>query len=275
MSEVLDVDKITNDDLIRLAKEENEAPVVEQDEDEVTLYKREIDLGDGSGIQVFTDESLEGLVDKLATAQVNATRKIREQATRLKALETPVVQTAPNDDDEFILGQELVTRPTKTIEKLVEQQIARREEAMKQKDERETAIAQDFIARNPDYLANQANGAKLFKYLQTYKLTPTVDTLEQAYTELNQSGLLEAKSAEVGDEQRVAENTNTATDNARIGHSEERARVAEPVQRKKVASGLSSRGSVAGSTVRTTGPSEDELYDMPLDKLRDLANKAR
>src|SRR5690348_12024093 len=42
------------------------------------IYQREIDLGDGSGVQVFRADSLEELVDKLAEAQRNATRKIRE-----------------------------------------------------------------------------------------------------------------------------------------------------------------------------------------------------
>ena len=45
-------------------------------------FVREIDLKDGSGVQKFEAESWEGLVDKLATAQENATKKIRELSAR-------------------------------------------------------------------------------------------------------------------------------------------------------------------------------------------------
>src|SRR5581483_2684932 len=49
------------------------------DEPDEVIYERKIDLGDGSGVQIFRAASLEDLVDKLAKAQENATRKIREQ----------------------------------------------------------------------------------------------------------------------------------------------------------------------------------------------------
>src|SRR6266705_5063177 len=45
-------------------------------------FVREIDLKDGSGVQKFEADSWEGLVDKLATAQENATKKIRELSAR-------------------------------------------------------------------------------------------------------------------------------------------------------------------------------------------------
>src|ERR1700743_2577476 len=47
-------------------------------------FQREIDLGDGSGKQVFKADSAEELLDKLTEAQKNATIKIREQQFELK-----------------------------------------------------------------------------------------------------------------------------------------------------------------------------------------------
>src|SRR5690348_17341391 len=52
--------------------------------DDATKFRREIDLGDGSGKQVFEADSAEELIDKLTTAQENATRKIREQQFELR-----------------------------------------------------------------------------------------------------------------------------------------------------------------------------------------------
>jgi len=52
------------------------------------IYRREIDLGDGSGKQVFEAESVEELLDKLTEAQEHATRKIRE----LSAASRPPVE---------------------------------------------------------------------------------------------------------------------------------------------------------------------------------------
>jgi 16S rRNA G966 N2-methylase RsmD len=50
-------------------------------------YQKRIDLQDGSGVQVFEAESPEQLVDILVESQRHATKKIREQSRRIKALE--------------------------------------------------------------------------------------------------------------------------------------------------------------------------------------------
>ena len=83
----------------KIAAAENEEPV----EEEVTIYQRRIDLGDGSGVQVFNAGSMEELVDKLVTAQENATKKIRELNA---AVPKPQVQKERSADEEFVLSQE-------------------------------------------------------------------------------------------------------------------------------------------------------------------------
>src|ERR1700730_17749344 len=47
----------------------------EDDDEDEEKFTRTIDLGDGSGIQVFKAATLEKLLDKLSDAQVNATKK--------------------------------------------------------------------------------------------------------------------------------------------------------------------------------------------------------
>src|SRR5215472_8244458 len=86
-------------------------------------FERVIDLGDGSGVQKFTADSMEELVDKLARAQEHATRKIREQARQIKTglglitpdPETPIPEYKPRrlSDDEVWQMTKEITDPAK------------------------------------------------------------------------------------------------------------------------------------------------------------------
>lgn len=60
--------------------------------DAATVIRREIDLGDGSGKQVFEGATEAELNDKLATAQEHGTRKIREQAQELETMKGRLAQ---------------------------------------------------------------------------------------------------------------------------------------------------------------------------------------
>jgi hypothetical protein len=272
MSEVLDTDSISLDDLYKLADEVVQAeaerprdehgrflPTTAVEEDKV--YRKEIDLGDGSGPQVFTGESYDDLIDKIAAAQVLQAKTINDQKVRLKALETPAVvreltadELQAERDAEYVLAQELVTYPTKTIERMVEKQIARRIEAEQKRVEREQAVGIDFVAHHPDYFPSPGNQKKFEKYFQAYKIDYSVANLEAAYTDLKD--LLEVKPA-AKEEDTVADTTQEVVEVQR--------QVAEPVQRTKVASGL--------STARTTGPTEDELDKLSTDRLKELAQR--
>lgn len=255
-------------------EEETVDPADQPDEEpEVTVYRKEIDLGDGSGVQVFTATSVDELLDKLATAQAHATKKIRELNNRIKAIESAKPEEKElTPDEEFVLSQQLQSNPSKVLRKAVNDEIERRERVQKDNDERNAATAQEFITRNPEYLPTPANGTKLFRFLQTYKLDPTVENLERAYTELNESGLLEVRPA-ASEEKGVTVDTETDTDTARIEQPVESPKVTEPTQRKKAASGLSSRGTTVARPTKATGPTEDELYSMPMEKLRELAQR--
>jgi hypothetical protein len=84
---------------------------------------------------------------------------------------------------------------------------------------------------------------------------------------LNESGLLEAKPEEA--ETRAESETAEHQESSRIVKTETK----PVVTQRRVGSGLTSRGRAA-TTVRSPEPTEDELYEMPMDKLMDLARKS-
>ena len=129
-------------------------------------FRREIDLGDGSGIQRFEGATLDELVDNLAEAQRNATKKIREQAAQIKAKEQPA-------------------KPPSAEERLanIEAQIAW------------NATTVEFISAHPDYENTVANGQRLVRYMAAQGIPKTLEGLTQAFNELSESGLLNGKNA--------------------------------------------------------------------------------
>lgn len=289
--------KPTRDEKGRFTKAE-EAEVEEtEDEPEKTVFRREIDLGDGSGVQVFQADSLEELVDKLAEAQKNATKKIREQADRLKKIETEKAKVAAEEkqlteDEEFVLAQELMSNPSQAIKKAFKQitgyditefkTVAERAQAWEAAQtqqmelQKQNDAATGFINAHPEYVANATNGARLQKALnlmiaETKNQGQEVDyptLLEQAYRDLSESGLLELKSKD----DVTTEDEPSGAAQRRIVETEE---VVQP-QRKK-ASGLGRQFSRT-APVRNTEPSIDDLYDeskYSLDQLRELANRSR
>src|SRR6266568_7729436 len=104
----------------RFISPEPVAPVADAEplEDEPVLYRREIDLGDGSGTQVFEGETLEELVDKLADAQKHATRKIRDLNRQAKEVAAPPAPKPLTPDEEYLVSQQLQSNPSKAFELL-------------------------------------------------------------------------------------------------------------------------------------------------------------
>lgn len=226
--------------------------------EEKVLYQRRIDLGDGSGVQVFSADSLEELVDKLTEAQLNATKKIRELNSRV-----PKPQSEPKPrsaDEEFAISQELMTKPTKAFQKLFQEMVGMPITDFKSKFERVEAFEKaqawqqaqtDFVAQTPDYHAIPANGKKLTDYLRLNNLPGTIESLTKAFAELNSAGLLQVKPA-------AETEVTTETVVPKV----------QPTVRRS--SGLSTRGTTPVRRPVSQGPTEEELYSMPLEKLREL-----
>ncbi len=146
-------------------------------------FRREVDIGDGSGKQVFEGATLDELVNNLAKAQENATRKIREQAAQLKANEKPATAPKPPTAEERLAALEARIAWQNT--------------------------AAEFVGKHPDYENTQANATKIERYMAAQGLPRTLEGLDQAFNELSESGLLSGKPAPTGeptntDPQRIA-----------------------------------------------------------------------
>lgn len=269
-------------------KEEKTDPVVvaEAAEAETFLAHREIDLGDGSGIQVFEAEgdseksALEALADKVIEAQGNATRKIREQETELRSLRARVAEPPkPKEvsaDDEYVIAQEMAKTPTVAFRKVFKQltgyeiedfaDVKKAADAVNAAKQSNVAIS-TFTATHPDYEddgeAGVRNGAVMRMKLAEMRLPVTSENLSKAYSHLKQSGLLTLKGEEAN-----SEATEETVETERIA----RTKVEAAPQRTRKTSTIGTHSRTTAAPV-STDPSEADLYNMPLDKLKELANK--
>lgn len=239
-----------------------------------TFYReRTIDLGDGAGVQVFkgkgdsSEAALEDLTDKLAEAQRNATKKIRELNDKVKT--NPVEKTFTPEDD-AIYSAELLKTPTAAFKKLFKEvtgvdveefkTVTAREKAFQAAQEKKS-VADLFVAAHPDFADTERNGRLINKWLTLHN-DFSLDSFEKAYQDLNESGLLDVKGEEASAEQKAAE--------------AEKQRIAAEAkelssQRTRKASGLSTQRRSA--VPPPTEPTEDDMYKMPLEELRKLANQ--
>lgn len=252
------------------AEEQIEAADDEQ-QDEQVVYRREIDLGDGSGKQVFEADSPEALIDKLVQAQEHASRKIRELSAAQKAKEPAAPKY--NDNDKFLLGQRFQQDPIEATDEIWQKTKAaekinaalERLEAIERRD-RETQSAEAFVKRHPEYKAVPSNGEKMLRYLQVYQLEGTPENLDRAFNELKSSGLLVLNTEESSGTTNEPQPGKATSHTSRIEKAGASTRTVS-----KVSSGLSARNSAR--QVPKAEPTEDELYAMPLDQLERLANR--
>lgn len=217
-------------------------------EPEQFFAEREIDLEDGSGVQVFRgvgdtqEAAYEALADELAKAQTNATKKIRELAAKAAPPAEPE-KPLISQEDAFLISQgdaDAIQRAVDARFQKAEEARKKQEEAVRQRVERESQIADEFLAANPDYYVTPQNGRRLLRQLALDNLEPTLENLTRVYTDLKSDGLITAKPAEPA-----------------------------PAPRPR-SSGLSTRSSVAPPPVKT-GPTQADLAKMSLEQLRDLA----
>jgi hypothetical protein len=225
-----------------------------------TTFSRTIDLGDGSGKQVFTAETLEGLVDKLTDAQTHATRKIRELSQVAKLAPKAPAKKELTADEEYVLGQRFISEPSKAMRELLEVEYGMSFEDIKNsaaqarqitQERVDTANANAWLEKNPAFFNNDYNGRKIRQYVSRFcEGGMTQENLDTAYAELKTSELLQEKPADA-----------VAIVPAVVAAAAPKAR----------ASSLSARVSTVAPL--PTGPTLDEAYKMPMDQLYELANK--
>jgi len=198
-------------------------------------FRREI-VVEGGGTQVFEAESLEALVDKLTEAQTNATKKIREQAQRIKLrperdTEPIGLQFKPRDltlDQKFALSQRLQEDPDGAFEEMLEarfdikssdlleiKEFVQTAKATAVRNEIDSKFLQDH---SDDYTPTPENASAIINFLRSENLPYTNANLDYALQELTESGLLEVRtndtqSTTTGDDgsQRIAVKPHTRT----------------------------------------------------------------
>jgi hypothetical protein len=219
------------------------------------LYRKEIDNEDGSGVDVYEADSMQDLVDKIAAGKANANKKIRELNSRVKQ---EVAQISA--DEEYVVGEKFKKAPKQTVREIATE-VLRETEA---RNERSRVAQESFIATHPIYEAVPENASQLTKWVQSHGYSEfTKEALDNAYQELSTSGLLKLKSAQADD----AANEDTKETGRTVQPKVE----AAPAPSPRRGSGISTRTGTT-STKTNALPNEDEAYDMPLDKLRMLAN---
>ena len=231
--------------------------------------RRQIDLGDGSGVQVFEAATETELIDKLTTAQTNATRKIRQLNQQLKKPKTPVTAVVPvtpvtalTADELFTLTQEFDSNPLKVHQRLLEASLGMSVDALKAKFSRldsfeqeraYEATAQEFVGEHTaDYKPTKKNERALTNYLESEGLDFTKDNLEYAFTELSTSGLLDKPEPPKLAAQPAAAQTG----------------IQPAAPQKPASSGISDRDSAVVPEAQAAQAVE-EAYRIPLHELRE------
>jgi hypothetical protein len=252
---------------------EIEAEMVEEPTKHIA--RQEIDNGDGSGTDVYEAEgateleAYKNLSAKIAEGKANANKKIRELSSKVKT------QTA-NDaqaqiDDDYVLQQRMRTEPAKAIKDMVAEELTKISKAESERKaqadaaiERSKATQQEFVDEHPDYIANQRNAGVMTDWVKARGHQEfTTDSLNKAYESLKASGLLELKGADADGVAEVKTEDTQRTVAPTVETTQQRS------QR---------RGSTI-ATGRTTAPkasvapTEDEAYSLPMDKLKELANR--
>lgn len=233
----------------------------------VSKFTREIDLGDGSGKQVFKADSAEALLDVLTEAQKNATIKIREQQFELKKaqraqperIDTPTATKRDLSAQELLdITNELSKNPASAVDKIFKAQtgLTAAEVGTFINDFRTAqSIAKadtDFLLNHQeDYVPSAQNAARIEKFLADEKLQHTHKNLEYAFQELTEGGLLEVNSAD----------PNKVT-------------VPSHQRRKPMSTGIRQSSSSRPTDANEVNPSAikesdvEEIYKLPLEEAR-------
>jgi glucan-binding YG repeat protein len=246
------------------------------EEPEVHIARQEIDNGDGSGVDVYEAEgateleAYKNLASKIADGKANANKKIRELSSKVKVQTAEEKQTQVDLD--YVLQQRMKTEPAKAIKDLVTEELTKISKAESDKKaqeaaaiQRSLATQQNFVDEHPDYVGNARNGNLVRDWVLARGNTEfTTDNLNKAYEALKTDGLLELK----------AEGADGATE------------VKAEVTQRTVAPAVEAtqqRSQRRGSTIATgrsaapkvnVAPTVDEAYAMPLEKLKELANRS-
>lgn len=183
-------------------------------------FRREIDLGDGGGKQVFEGTTMDELADKLASAQVHASKKIREQnqslqqreqeLTDLQARMTPQSEPVPEGQfDKQKWFATLYEDPMRANDAYMEQRFGMPVDQLKDRLQRMDLAAEQvnirtaaasLTARHPELLKvapedDIANGRAIDTIMREAGWNVTEQNMEAAYLLAKDRGKLKLPTA--------------------------------------------------------------------------------
>jgi hypothetical protein len=193
---------------------------IQQDKD--GNYFDVVDLGDGSGQQVFKGKTIGEVLGQYRKAQANATRKIREQALQLKLRDTPdpaqpipdFKPHTPTADELWQLSEDLKdpARAVAALNRATEWRLGTSLDEVRGvvseiRAERVRAqvfsAGEAFMDAHPEYKRCVENETAIFSYLDKNHLAYTRKNFEIAFEELKPGLVLispQQRPNEVGNE---------------------------------------------------------------------------
>jgi len=238
----------------------DDAQAADPVDDATTIYRKEIDNGNGS-VDVYEADSLEELVDKIAEGKRNANKKIQEFIAERK--QTAALTDQQTKDAEYVVEQNLKTKPIQTIKELAKQAVAEEQEKLHRSQEAQ----ERFVTTHPDFIPNPDNGKRMAaEYQRMFGSNSefSSDGLEKAYQSLKASGLLKLKDTEANDATEAETKVTEQTVQPTVEATQQRS--------SKKGSTISTRTAPRTVAPVNTKPTLDEAYEMPLEELRKLAN---
>ncbi len=187
------------------------APAKEPVAGEPKKFVKEIDLGDGSGVQKFEADTEAELIDKLVEAQTNATKEIRKlqrakPKVRPQRKQTmieparPFAEPSVSTQDDLEYATQLSVNPSKVFGRLFEASTGIQLDDLRATREKvgeiasaldEEAAGREFVNTTPEYLGSAKNSKVLMGILEDEELPVTSQNLTYAYQQAMEGALLE------------------------------------------------------------------------------------
>src|SRR5260370_112079 len=200
------------------------APVEETDSDDSNIVKTakgweyRIDLGDGSGVQVFKGKTLKEVTSALGKAQINASKKIRTQEQEKRVLlanepadvDEPQVRLKPRvltADEQWQIANDLgdPAKATKALDRYIEirlggpieqvvEKVTAHESDLEYRRARNEAEA--FIKETPEFYNTEDNRIRIANYVTENGWASTKRNLRKAFILLSDEGKIEQRPSE-------------------------------------------------------------------------------
>lgn len=293
--------RFTNkEDIDREAAEQAEAEAAARAAEEAEgepdeyLIRREIDLGDGAGVEIFEGrgetelDAIKDLNDKLVVSKQNASKELRNVQRKHPKEPEPVKEPEISEDLEYVFKQQFEKKPSEAFKAMFKeltgmdvtefktrQEAQRAAEEARERQEQSLQLQREWVAGHPEYITSAENGDQIRDWVRDHNYNEfTQENLEKAFEDLGARGLLTLKT----DEASAPTKTKVSTEVTPTTRIEKKVTptVTEvtPVRSPRKASSVSTTRSAA--PVVKTELTEDELYDptkFTTEQVRQLAEK--